>query len=84
MLGRKDCLVWYARLCIACDSAPPGPAAHVCSLAGCTDLGLSACATQVTYDLSLARYYMWAQTSAHVYIAIRVPTGAENLASLYC
>ena len=31
---------------------------------------------QVRYDLSLARFYMWAQTEAMVYVAVHVPTGA--------
>ena len=29
-----------------------------------------------TYDLRLARFYMWAQTAATVFLACRVPTGA--------
>lgn len=32
---------------------------------------------QVTYDLTLARYYMWAQTAEHIFIAVHVPTGAD-------
>ena len=31
---------------------------------------------QVTYCLELAQFYMWAQTSEHIYIAIYLPTGA--------
>ena len=30
---------------------------------------------RVRYDLALARYYMWAQTAATVFLACRVPTG---------
>ncbi len=30
---------------------------------------------QVQYDLELARYYMWAQTDATVFVACRVFTG---------
>ena len=33
---------------------------------------------QVTFDLRLARFYMWAQTDETVYIAVRVPTGSEQ------
>ena len=29
-----------------------------------------------TYDLRLARFYMWAQTAHTVFLACRVPTGA--------
>lgn len=31
---------------------------------------------QVAYDYQLARFYMWAQTEYHVFVAIHVPTGA--------
>ena len=37
---------------------------------------------QVTYDLTLARYYMWAQTDSHVFLAVHVPTGVTPLPSL--
>ena len=30
---------------------------------------------QVQYDLSLAQFYMWAQTRDCIYIAVNVPTG---------
>jgi hypothetical protein len=30
---------------------------------------------QVTYDLALARFYMWAQSEDKVFVAILVPTG---------
>jgi hypothetical protein len=30
---------------------------------------------KTAYDLRLARYYMWAQTSATVFLACQVPTG---------
>eukprot|EP00887_Chlorella_sp_A99_P002814 scaffold6.g2814.t1 len=33
---------------------------------------------RITYDLRLARFYMWAQTPATVYVACRVPTGYAN------
>ncbi|KAK9853604.1 hypothetical protein WJX84_007036 [Apatococcus fuscideae] len=32
----------------------------------------------VTFDMRLARFYMWAQTDDNVYIAVRVPTGYED------
>lgn len=35
--------------------------------------------SQVTYDLRLARFYMWAQTDLTVFLACRVPTGARAL-----
>ena len=38
---------------------------------------------QVAYDLTLARYYMWAQTEEHVYLAVHVPTGKSWQASVY-
>ena len=33
---------------------------------------------RVTFDLRMARYYMWAQTSSCVYIAVYVPTGYQD------
>ena len=39
---------------------------------------------QVTFDLRLARFYMWAQTSETVYIAVRVPTGAAHRRLMPC
>ena len=30
------------------------------------------------FDMRLARYYMWAQTTRHVYIAIMLPTGYKD------
>ena len=31
---------------------------------------------QVSYDLALARFYMWAQTEEQIFLAVLVPTGA--------
>lgn len=33
---------------------------------------------QLRYDLRLARFYMWAQTAATVYLACSVPTGGRE------
>ena len=33
---------------------------------------------RVTFDLRMARYHMWAQTSSCVYIAVYVPTGYQD------
>lgn len=33
---------------------------------------------RITYDLRIARYYMWAQTASHVYLAVYVPTGYQD------
>lgn len=33
---------------------------------------------QLRYDLRLARFYMWAQTAATVYLACSVPTGERG------
>jgi len=39
------------------------------------DLGDQA---RLTYDLRIAKYYMWAQTSSYVYLAVYVPTGYQD------
>jgi curved DNA-binding protein CbpA/HSP20 family molecular chaperone IbpA len=39
------------------------------------DLGEEA---KFTYDLRMAKYYMWAQTSCHVYLVVHIPTGYQD------
>jgi hypothetical protein len=36
------------------------------------------CVPQVTYTQELGRFYMWAQTSASVFIVCHVPTGGDT------
>ena len=37
---------------------------------------------QEAYELALARFYMWAQTDATVFLAVRIPTGTRPLTFL--
>merc|ERR1711933_79040 len=30
------------------------------------------------YDIRMAKYYMWAQTSCHIYLAVYIPTGYHD------
>ena len=44
-------------------------------------VGMDACAyenahSQEAYEPTLARFYMWAQTDATVFLAVHIPTGA--------
>ena len=38
-------------------------------------------AVQVLYDYSTARFYMWAQTDACIYLAMHIPTGETPVVS---